>query len=301
MADGGVAVAGATTSNPARPTVTIIKKRYSACCRFSGFSIELMVSPRWSDMYLGLNNCPRTVVCPVKPVMQIYEHGIFHSQSSFVLFSYNSERSMCTEPFEQKNVCLDQILAERRSCRMFKPDMPAKDDIERIIHAGLLAPYAAAAVGGSKDYFRRFFVLKKGSVAMTEVIPLVFHEVERMSAELEQGMRNDPLLKTKAISFVERLSTIRKMGRVPGIGTAPYYIVVAERRGFPPVELQSLAHCLENMWLKATALCLGFQIVSITSRMSTNPEFCRVLGLPVGEWEFMGCAIGYPQEELPPR
>lgn len=207
---------------------------------------------------------------------------------------------MCTEPFEQKNVCLDQILAERRSYRMFKPDMPAKDDIERIIHAGLLAPYAAAAVGGSKDYFRRFFVLKKGSGALQEVIPLVFHEVERMSAELEQGMRNDPLLKTKAISFVERLSTIRKMGRVPGIGTAPYYIVVAERRGFPPVELQSLAHCLENMWLKATALCLGFQIVSITSRMSTNPEFCRVLGLPVGEWEFMGCAIGYPQEELPP-
>ena len=174
---------------------------------------------------------------------------------------------MCTEPFEQKNVFLDQILAERRSYRMFKPDMPQKKDIERIIHAGLLAPYAAAAVGGSKDYFRRFFVMEKGS---------------------------------RAVSFVGRLASIRKMGMVPGIGTAPYYIVVAERRGFPPVELQSLAHCMENMWLKATALCLGFQIVSVTSQMSMSPEFCRVLGIPVGEWELMGCAIGYPQEELPP-
>ena len=68
---------------------------------------------------------------------------------------------------------------------------------------------------------------------------------------------------------------IKKRGVVPGIGTAPYYIVVAERKGYPPVELQSLAHCLENMWLKATALELGFQIVSITSEMAQNPEFCN--------------------------
>ncbi|MGD0953085.1 MAG: hypothetical protein ABR985_11955 [Methanotrichaceae archaeon] len=35
-------------------------------------------------------------------------------------------------------------------------------------------------------------------------------------------------------------------------------MVVAERKSFPPVEQQSLAHCLQNMWLKATALGLGF-------------------------------------------
>ena len=84
------------------------------------------------------------------------------------------------------------------------------------------------------------------------------------------------------------------------IGTAPYYIVVAERRGFPPVELQSLAHCLENMWLKATALDLGFQIVSVTSQMSSDPAFCAILGIPSGEWELMGCAVGYPADELSP-
>jgi nitroreductase len=93
---------------------------------------------------------------------------------------------------------------------------------------------------------------------------------------------------------------IKKRGIVPGIGTAPYSIVVAERKGYPPVELQSLAHCMENMWLKATALEPGFQLVSITSEMAHNPEFCAILGITPVEWELMGCAIGYPQEMLSP-
>jgi nitroreductase len=207
---------------------------------------------------------------------------------------------MCTEPFEQKNICLDQILAERRSYRMFTPEIPPDDAIDRIIYAGLLAPYAAAAIGTSHDYFRRFFVLRKGSASMNAAIPLVKAEIETMFRGLELEMEKNPELRTKAVSFVQRLSAIRKMGFVPGIGTAPFYIVVAERKGFPPVELQSLAHCLENMWLKATALCLGFQIVSITSGMSSDPSFCKILGIQPGEWELMGCAVGYPQEELPP-
>ena len=87
---------------------------------------------------------------------------------------------------------------------------------------------------------------------------------------------------------------IRKSGRVPGVGNAPHYIVVDERKGFPTVELQSLAHCLENMWLKATALELEFQLVSITSKMSGNAEFCRILGILSGEWELMGFAARVP-------
>jgi nitroreductase len=57
---------------------------------------------------------------------------------------------------------------------------------------------------------------------------------------------------------------------------------------------------MENMWLKATALELGFQLVSITSEMARNPEFCTILGITPGEWELMGCAIGCPQEILSP-
>jgi nitroreductase len=207
---------------------------------------------------------------------------------------------MCTDSGEQKNICLDQILAQRRSYRMFRPDFPPEDAIRRIIHAGLLAPFAAAAVGNSMDYFRRFFVMKKGSQSMNGVSSLVMAEIHRMSENLHEDMKNNPRLRERAIGFAQRLVMIKKRGIVPGIGTAPYYIVVAERKGFPPVELQSLAHCMENMWLKATALELGFQLVSITSEMAQNPEFCKILGIIPGEWELMGCAIGYPQEILSP-
>ena len=207
---------------------------------------------------------------------------------------------MCSDNDDQKNMFLDRILAERRSYRMFKPEFPPEDAIRRIIHAGLLAPFAAAAVGNSSEYFRRFFVMKLGSKSMNAAAPLVFEQVREMAARLKKEMEKDPEIRKLAGSFAQRLEAIQRMSRVPGIGTAPYYIVVVERKGYPPVELQSLAHCMENMWLKATALGLGFQLVSVTSEMSKNPEFCRILGINAGEWELMGCAIGYPREELSP-
>jgi nitroreductase len=200
----------------------------------------------------------------------------------------------------QKNVYLDQVLADRRSHRVFRPEFCSDDEIRRILHAGLLAPFAAAAVGNSQDYFRRFFVMRRGSESMNAAIPLVMRQIQKMSADLETGMQKDPALRASAAGFAGRLAMFQNKGVIPGIGTAPYYIVVAERRGFPPVELQSLAHCLENMWLKATALGLGFQIVSVTSQMSLDPGFCAILGLPPGAWELMGCAVGYPADELSP-
>jgi nitroreductase len=207
---------------------------------------------------------------------------------------------MCTIDTDQKNAILDEILATRRSYRMFLPVIPPKDDIRRIIHAGLLAPYAAAAVGSSKDYFRRFFVFRKGSRSMAAVQPLVFHQVTAMAAALDHDMADNPRLRAQAVTFVQRLSMIQKMGTVPGVGTAPYYIVVAEKKGFPPVGQQSLAHCLENMWLKATALELGFQLVSITAQLGDDPAFCEILGITAGEWELAGCAVGFPKDELSP-
>jgi nitroreductase len=208
---------------------------------------------------------------------------------------------MCSDIIVQKNVFLDQVLAERRSHWMFRPDFFSDDEIRRILHAGLLAPFAVAAVGDSPDYFRRFFVLRKGSESMDAAIPLVMRQIQKMSSDLETGMQKDPSLRAKAAGSVRRLSMIRETGVIPGIWTAPYYIVVAERKGYPPVELQSLAHGLENMWLKATALGLGFQLVSVTSQRPSDPAFCAVLGLPpLGTWELMGRAVGYPANELSP-
>jgi nitroreductase len=80
----------------------------------------------------------------------------------------------------------------------------------------------------------------------------------------------------------------------------PYFIIVAEKEGFPPVAQLSLAHCLENMWLKATALGLGFRLMSIMSELSKDQEFCELVGIKPGEYATNGCIIGYPQE-IPPK
>lgn len=125
---------------------------------------------------------------------------------------------------------------------------------------------------------------------MATAIPLIFDEVMAMASKLEHVMEHDSQLRAKAGWFVNRLAMFKKMGTVPGIGTAPYFIVVAEKKGFPAVEQQSLAHCLENMWLKATALDLGFQLVSATAQMADNPSFCEILGIYPGEWALNGCA-----------
>lgn len=198
----------------------------------------------------------------------------------------------------QKNIVLDEIINARRTHRKFKSDFPSENDINRIINAGLHAPFAAAAVSNEEDYFRRFYVMKKDSKSMLTVASLIFDEVIKMASNLEFAMDRDLKLHQQAIGFAKRLEIIKKIGKVPGVGSAPYFIVVAEKKGFPAVEQQSIAHCLENMWLKATALGLGFQLVSATSQMEDNSKFCSLIGVNPGEWAFNGCAIGYPDEEL---
>lgn len=200
------------------------------------------------------------------------------------------------KPSQECNRMLDEILSSRRSIRSFRDEAPSRELIKDVLRAGLLAPYAGAAVSG--DDFRRFVVIKRGSPAMAKAAELIQRHVRGVSERLNQEMERNPDLKMSAHRFAKRLEAISREG-VTGVGTAPYYIVVAERRGFPPVEQQSLAHSLENMWLKATALGLGFHLVSATAEMGDDKEFCELLDLQYGQFELNGCAIGYPAVELP--
>jgi nitroreductase len=207
---------------------------------------------------------------------------------------------MKSTEFEDRNRILDAVISERRTHRKYTGEPVPDSAILDIIHAGLHAPYAGAALSGSKEYFRKFFVIRQDSQTMKTLQPLIFHEVEEMATELEKAAARNDDFGDIAGGFIRRLAMIVKAGTVPGIGTAPVYVVVAEKKGFPPVEQSSLAHCLENMWLKATALGLGFQLVSVTAQMERIEDFCGLLGLYPGRWGFMGCAIGYAAEVLQP-
>jgi nitroreductase len=87
---------------------------------------------------------------------------------------------------------------------------------------------------------------------------------------------------------------------VSGVGSAPYCVVVGERKGMPPIAAQSLSYCLQNIWLKATSLGIGLQLVSATTQMDSDSDFCRLLNIPAGEYALDGCALGYPSDNYQP-
>lgn len=199
--------------------------------------------------------------------------------------------------FDERNQIFDEIVKIRRSIRAFEKEIPPKELIEQIIEAGMSAPYAAAAVGDRKD-FRRFFVFEKGKASTEKAAQLIKNKAADGVEHFENLISQKPALKNKFEPFLKRLQMVVDKG-VPGVETAPYFIVVAELRGVPPAEQESLAHVLENMWLKTTALDLGFQLISLTSQMADDEDFMNLLELPNKKFALNGCAIGYPSVKPP--
>jgi nitroreductase len=199
---------------------------------------------------------------------------------------------------EEANRVLDEVIEARRSIRVFAKEAPPKEVVEQLIRAGSQAPYAALAMAGRAD-FRRFFVLERGTPARNEAARLIqLRARKRLEIMLQarggahpEGNRDD--------AYLSRLKMIAEEGH-PSLTTAPYYIVLAEYQGFPLSGLQSLAHVLQNMWLKATALGLAFQLISVTEAMAEDKAFARLLGLPFGEYVMDGCVVGYPGTDPPP-
>ena len=189
------------------------------------------------------------------------------------------------------NKFIDQVIESRRSIRKFKSEAPPRDLIEQILQAGLLAPYAGASV--SREDFRRFIVIPRESKATAQIAAIMKRKAESWSKELENQMQLDEFTNQHAGPFLELLKLAGVHG-MPNIGKAPYYIVVAEQMGIPRVEHLSLAHCLQNMWLKAAALGLGVQLLSVTQVLEKDKEFCDLIKIPMGEFALDGCLVGYP-------
>jgi nitroreductase len=209
------------------------------------------------------------------------------------------EAAMTTEGMDREtNERLDKVLQMRRTVRSFTDKVPPRQQIEQIIEAGLLAPYAAAAVGEVK-LFRRFFVFERGGESIARVAEMAAEQMKATVAGLKQQCEANPAVAEKAGSFLKRLEMLVASGSVP-ITEAPYYVVIGEKTGIPPAEMQSLAHVLENMWLKATALGLGFRLISLTAQLGHNEDFCKLLGVMPSEFAFDGCTIGYATEWPPP-
>jgi nitroreductase len=192
----------------------------------------------------------------------------------------------------EENRVLDDVIARRRSIRAFKSEAPLGEWVEQVILAGLQAPYAGLAAKEDVPY-RLFRVIRQGP-NMVRAQELIKEQAQANLEQFKAEMASNPYLQENGKTFAKRIEDITEHG-IPSLKSAPFFIVVAERRGVPPVEFESLAHCLENMWLKATALGLGFQLLSVTKMLSQNRQFFELVNLEPGQFLLNGCAIGYPQ------
>jgi nitroreductase len=196
---------------------------------------------------------------------------------------------------KEANAVLDKIILARRTVRTFAEEAPPRKMIEQLIRAGLWAPYAALAVAGRED-FRKFFVFSRGTAAMDEAARLIQLRARRNLEDRLQARGGAAVPGDRDYAYLERIKALAENG-LPSLKAAPYYIVVAEYQGIPAAALQSLAHVLENMWLKATALGMAFQLISATESMAEDQDFFRLLRLPFGDYLLDGCVVGYPAAE----
>lgn len=197
----------------------------------------------------------------------------------------------------EKNRILDEIIANRRTIREFTQEIPPKELIEAILEAGLQAPFSSIAVVGEKK-FKRFFVIKNGE-SMNRLAEIIQKRAKNASALgfTYYNLFEQTNLSPKADAFLGVLKNIVASGFNL---RPPYFIIVAEKEGIPTAAQLSLAHCLENMWLKATALGLGFRMMSIVADLSKDQDFCELVGIKPGEYAVNGCAIGYIKA-VPPK
>ena len=156
-----------------------------------------------------------------------------------------------------------QAMKDRRSIRRFKPDLPAKEDIEQIIDAGL---YAASGRGQQATV----------TIAVT-----------------------DPALRQKIVD-ANRVIGGWQEGFDPFYG-APVILIVLAQKDWP-THVYDGSLVIGNMMLAAHALGLGSIWIHRAKEEFETDAFKTLLadlGIE-GEWEGIGhCAVGYIDGEAP--
>lgn len=156
-----------------------------------------------------------------------------------------------------------KAMIERRSIRKFKSDMPAKEDIEQIIEAGL---YAANARG------------KQATITVAVTNKELRDKLSSINCKI--GGWNDDV--------------------DPFYGAPVILIVLAEKDWKNRVYDGSLV--MGNMMLAAHSLGLGSIWIHRAKEEFEMPEYQQLLkrlGVE-GEWEGIGhCAVGYIDGDMP--
>lgn len=188
---------------------------------------------------------------------------------------------------------LDEILKARHTVRIFSSTPLDKKEVEQIIRAGIIAPFASFPAEGKPD-FRKFFVISANSPTMRKIENIIKDRMPNFAAKLEKQVGLVPFVQAikKAGLFITQL-----------LSSVPYLLIAGERKGIPAIAAESLSYCMQSMWLKAVSLKIGFRPVTyiLHLKLGDDPEFCELLETPCGEYALDGCALGYPAEDFQPR
>ena len=189
---------------------------------------------------------------------------------------------------------LDEILNARNTVRAFSPNPPEKEDIEKIIRAGLTAPFASFPAAGKTD-FRKFFVMPSTSPMMEKVENIIDDRLPKLESQLEEDFGPIP--------FVQAIKQTNSIGFGQLLNNAPYLIIAGERKGIPAIASESLSYCMQTMWLKAVSLKIGFRPVTFVMhlKLGDDDEFCKLLDISSREYALDSCVLGYPADAFKPR
>lgn len=187
---------------------------------------------------------------------------------------------------------LEEIIIRRKSVRNFTSEVPDIEKVNKIIKSAMYAPYAGAT-GIPFSEVRRIFVFEQNSEIIGDVREILQSQLKTNARKLNIISTIFPFLGKKMKPFAKRIKAFSENG-IPSLSKAPYLIIIAEKKGFPPIEKQSMAHALQNMWLTATSLDLGFQLISAFGVLSKNEKCLNLLAVPKGQYEFEACVIGCP-------
>jgi len=174
------------------------------------------------------------------------------------------------------------------------------EQVNEILESAIYAPYAAAATGLPLSDVRKVFVFSTGTPSMESAKEILLSAIASNALKINIVLKIFPFLNKKMKSFSNRLNSISRNG-IPSLIDGSYFVVIAERKGFPPNEKQSLSHVIQNMWLTATKFNIGFQLLSATGILSNNSRFLKLLNLPKNKYHLEGCVIGISKQQTEER
>lgn len=205
-----------------------------------------------------------------------------------------------------------KTIQERQSARvLFDSDRPiAKDDLNQILEAARWAPTA--------HNMQNFEIIVVDDKKLLESLSNIRHEIDEtfIRENYQQLSFSEEELKKKKIGILGTMFPLS--WRTPGVKPDPHeerahsflggpvqksavllIVLYNPSKRAPASEgdflgIMSLGCVMENMWLMAQSLGIGFQILSALSADSIEKEVKRVLGIPDGLKIAFASRLGYP-------